>query len=360
MFQHEQCYGCEACASICQYGAITMKIGDSGFYGPELNPKLCVECGACESICPLQNCEMNNRMQWAYLFVNANQYERNLSSSGGFFKCAANFVLENGGIIYGAAFADDFSVEHVRCEEKDILFPLLGSKYVQSRIGDTFVQAARDLEQGRTVLFSGTSCQIAGLKNYLGRDYENLYTIDLICHGTPSPGAWKSYLEDYHGDETIRYIDFRYKVNGWWEWGLRLQYAHEEYFAKTRGTQDPYMRAFLQGISLNEPCYSCKFRSGKRVSDFYIGDAWNINRIRGHMDDNRGITTVIINSDKGHSLFEQLKKGNICFQITLEEATAFREDLFAAKEIPFQRKEFLQNLVEHGFKYAYEKSKIGE
>lgn len=359
MFEYDQCCGCGACASICQSGAITIGIGDDGFYKPELTADCCIECGACETVCPMCNESSKNEIQYAYLFINSNQYERNLSSSGGFFKCVADLILDAGGVVYGAAFADDFSIEHVRCENSEQLYPLMGSKYVQSRIGDTFRQAQNDLEHGKTVLFSGTSCQVAGLKNFLGREYDSLYTVDLICQGTPSPEAWKRYLEDYHDDEDIRYIDFRYKSDGWWNWGLRLQYAHKDYFSKARGGHDPYMSAFLQGISLNEPCYDCKFRSMQRVSDFFIGDAWNINRIRVHMDDNRGITTVFVNSEKGLKLFKQLEKQDICFSISLEDALKFREDLLSKKEMPSQRAAFIENLMKHGFRYAYEGSEIG-
>lgn len=358
MFEYNQCCGCGACASACESGAIIMGIGDDGFYKPELAPDRCVECGACETVCPMQHDAPRNAIERAYLFINANQYERNLSSSGGFFKCAADLILEGGGTVYGATFADDFSVEHARCESEEQVFRLLGSKYVQSRTGDTMKQVRDDLEKGKMVLFSGTSCQVAGLKNFLGKEYDNLYTLDLICHGAPSPKAWKRYLEDYHGGEEIRYIDFRYKSAGWWDWGLRLQYAHKDYFSKARGGHDPYMMAFLQGISLNEPCYDCKFRSMQHASDFYIGDAWNINRIRAHMDDNRGITTVFINSEKGLKLFKQLEKTNICFEITLDEALRFREDLLSKKEIPPQRAAFIEGLMKHGYRYAYKEVQL--
>lgn len=346
-----ECFGCSACVHSCPMQCIAMGQNVEGFFVPVWTEKEnCIDCGKCVQVCPMEpdTPEPAGKMEQAFLFINRDEYDRNLSSSGGFFKALSDVVLENGGVVCGAAFSDDFMVEHRCVQKKEDLYPLLGSKYVQSNLKNVLSEIRSFLQERRYVLFAGTSCQVAGLKNYL-QDIkcDKLLTIDLICAGVPSQKAWKSYVEEYHGDEEIRYIQFRYSVKGWWEWGLRVQYAHSDYWKENR-FEDPFLKMFLKYISVNSTCYNCKYREKRKYSDFYIGDAWNINRIRTNMDDDRGITSVFVNTEKGKKFLEKIQNAH-CFEMSLEDALRYREDLLQGKEIPEERKCFFEELAEEGF-----------
>lgn len=189
-----QCCGCSACSQICPKKCITMKVDDEGFEYPLVNSSQCVECGLCKNSCPILNkySRKNNLLESYIAYANENNI-RLKSSSGGIFSLLAEEILNKDGIIFGAAFNNDFLVHHVLIDNLENLYKLRGSKYIQSRIEDTFMKAKQFLEQGRYVLFSGTSCQIAGLKKYLAKDYEKLYTVGVLCHGAPSPKVWEEY-----------------------------------------------------------------------------------------------------------------------------------------------------------------------
>lgn len=277
----KNCSGCGACNNICPVHCITMQFDEKGYYVPNINTDDCSHCGECERVCPILNSYMPQKtMLAAYLFINGSDYYRNVSSSGGFFMALADRFLRDGGVVFGARLVENTRVEHDFAETTDAMFPLMTSKYVQSDTKNAYAKTREFLESGRQVLFSGTPCQIGGLNSYLGKEYQNLTTIELFCHGIPSPYSWQSYVKDYHGDKVTRYVQFRYKGQGWWQFGLRMQFLHDDYYYPSKGMKDPFMRSFLKDINLNDECYQCKFKSDKKNADFTIGDAWNINRIR--------------------------------------------------------------------------------
>ena len=335
--------GCGACANICPVDCITMGQGEKGFLRPYVDKDKCIECGQCQAVC-IMNHEPNQAedMKEAYFFVNGDQYDRNLSSSGGFVKAIADYIIEEKkGICFGAAFAEDLSVHHVSVENKDDLYAILTSKYVQSATEKTYREVKLFLQQKRWVLYTGTPCQIAGLMSYLGDiKYETLITVDIFCHGVPSQEFWKRYLQEYYGEEEIRYVQFRDKTLGWWNYRFRIQFAHDEVASLYRPPADDFIKLFLNSISINEKCMNCKYRKEKRVSDFYIGDAWNINKIKQNMDDNRGITTVVINTDKAKTIFENLKEKNHAFPVSLEDGVFSRDELFRDKVTTEKRDAF--------------------
>ncbi len=349
-----ECFGCSACVNSCPTQCIAMGQNQEGFFVPKWVAKdQCISCGKCMEVCPMEKSSLEpmGEMKRAFLFINRDAYDRNLSSSGGFFKALSDVVFELGGIVCGAAFKENFMVGHKCVQNRDEIYPLLGSKYVQSDLENVFLEIQSFLQQGRYVLFAGTPCQVAGLKNFLKDvECEKLLTVDFICAGVPSQKVWESYIKECHQGEEIRYIQFRYGAKGWWEWGLRVQYAHHEYWKENR-MEDPYLRMFLENISINSYCYSCKYREKRKYSDFYVGDAWNINRIRTNMDDDRGITTVFVNTKKGEEFIEKIQNAH-CFEISLEEALQYREDLLHGKKIPDERKRFFEGLTGEGFARA--------
>ncbi|MCM1495269.1 MAG: Coenzyme F420 hydrogenase/dehydrogenase, beta subunit C-terminal domain [Bacteroides sp.] len=351
----EECVGCSACKNICPVDCIEMMYNEEGYFVPFIDETKCIHCDACKKVCPMQEAyQPDKEMQQAYLFIHCQEYYRNLSSSGGFFKALSDVVLEDNGVVFGAYLTEDFLVRHGYVEQKEDIFRLMGSKYVQSEMGDSYKQAKEFLEQGRWVLFSGTPCQIGGLYSFLGKEYDNLTTVELFCAGIPSQYSWKSYLKDYHGNEEIRYVQFRYKGQGWWQTGLRFQYLKDDYYFSSRSRLDPYMAAFSNTVNLNETCYHCKFKGEKKNADFSIGDAWNINRIRVNMDDDRGITIVLINSEKGLKIIKKIQRDNHLFEVSLEEAMFAREEWNPNVNVPDNRESFIYDLKEHGFKYAFE------
>lgn len=344
MISGETCFGCSACSNACELGAITMIYGKKGFLVPQVDSAKCIQCDKCSAVCPMNISTENApyEMKKAYFFIHEDMYDRNLSSSGGFVKALADYVFEHEGICFGAAFDEDLSVHHVGIINRDDVYAILGSKYVQSRTEKTYVEVRKHIERGKLVLYVGTPCQIAGLKAFLGNvDYENLITIDIFCHGVPSEKMWLDYLHEYFSNEEIRYVQFRDKTLGWWQFRFRIQFAHSEYASLYRPPQDDYIRLFLKNITINDICLNCPYRTKKKYSDFYIGDAWNINKVKKNMDDNHGITTVIANSKKAEIIIEEMKKKkHHFFQVSLEDGVYTRTELFNSKSISEEREKF--------------------
>jgi len=217
--------------------------------------------------------------------------------------------------VFGAAFDEDFIVHHIKIDKMEELWKLQGSKYLQSCIGDTFKETEQFLKQGRTVLFSGTCCQIEGLKHFLGREYDNLLTIDVLCHGVPSPKLWKSYWDEknrLYGKGLS--VSFRNKESGWKQYSVKFTFENGVVYKESFYT-DSYMKLFLNNICLRPSCHDCKFKSLNRLSDISLGDSWGIEKYKPHMDDDKGTSVVLIHSEKGKKLFDLCKE-----KMTFEEA----------------------------------------
>ncbi len=306
---HLNCSGCGACAQLCPKGAIKLVADEEGFLIPKVDNQLCINCGICYKRCPQLNpLTANAEKQIGYAAQMKDSDELRKSASGGMFYQAAKAVLSNGGIVYGAAFQNDLTVEHIRIDQTEDLHRLQGSKYVQSHIGDTFNQAKKDLEQGLSVLFSGTPCQIAGLYAVLGKNYDNLYTIDIICHGVPSQKLLRKSIElDEHKQKSkmVGY-EFRNKEKRGWDCNYKKTYANgtESYGS---GKQDVYYKAFLNGETYRECCYQCKYASMNRLGDITLGDFWGIEKELPQFPTYNGVSCVLVNSEKGEKLFNFLK-----------------------------------------------------
>ena len=314
----EKCTGCEVCRSACGHKAIVMHPDSEGFLRPIISPDLCIDCGLCQKLCPANAPTSSNDLPHAvYSGWSKNELIRQNSSSGGAFIEIARLILMGGGIVFGVTIDNDNSVKHICIEREDDLSLLQGSKYVQSIIGDTFIKAKKYLQQGKTVLFSGTPCQIAGLKNFLQKDYEHLYTIDLVCHGVPSPMVFKDYINwlENHINEPIRDIRFRCKKSSWifYNMGINshvekrkgniLKYSYEgNYYS------DPYIRLFLRDNMLRPCCYQCPYTAINRLGDFTIADWWNYKAsTKEDKDfDKKGVSLIFCNTNKALDLAEKL------------------------------------------------------
>jgi coenzyme F420-reducing hydrogenase beta subunit len=298
------CCGCGACEQSCSQHCISLAPDNEGFLYPVIDEKLCIDCGICEKVCPVINQNEIREPLNVFAAKNRNEEIRMKSSSGGVFSLLAEQIINEGGVVFGARFNEQWDVVHSYTETIDGIEPFRGSKYVQSYIGDSFIKAESFLKQGRKVLFTGTPCQIAGLHNFLRKDYDNLLTIDVICHGVPSPLVWKEYLKSIGNGNYPTNISFRDKSSGW-----KLFSVKYEFLTKTivkRFSKDNYMRCFLKDIFLRPSCYDCPSKAGKSDSDITLGDFWGVQNYHPEIDDDKGVGVALIWTDKGKEFFEHI------------------------------------------------------
>lgn len=322
----KDCCGCLACASKCPEKCIDIRTDGEGFWYPEVSKSGCVDCGSCERACPALQKHEGKTNPAAFAAYFKDERVRQNSSSGGVFTVAARHILDKGGVVFGAAFDGCHNVVHSYTEHKDGLERLRGSKYVQSRTGECYNEAESFLKQGRTVLFSGTPCQVAGLKCYLGKEYDNLFCADLICHGVPSPKVWRKYLE-YHEKRAgaqVTGVNFRSKIKGWKKFCMALWFSDKKVYNNDL-YRDLFLKSFLQDISLRPSCYDCKFKILSRESDLTLADFWGVETILPSMSDDRGISLVLIHSDKGQALFKAISDKIIFCEADLNRAVDFNQ-----------------------------------
>ena len=322
MLPKKTCTGCSACMSICPKNCICMTRNTDGFLYPKIDTKVCVNCGLCEKICPVikeKNQEQQNQEQQnhptTYAASILNEEVRKNSSSGGIFTVIAEQIIESNGMVYGAAFSEDLSVKHIGVTNTSDLDKLRRSKYVQSDLNGCFKEIKEQLENNTTVLFSGTPCQVGGLLSYLQKPYENLITLDFVCHGVPSPKVWEEYLsyqEKAYNSKIIE-VNFRDKSKGWKTSSISLVFKNGKNYKKGFG-EDTYMKAFLSNISLRSSCYGCKYKSTNRKSDLTLADYWGIDKVNPSLDDNKGLSMVLVQSKKGEELLNKARNS-----ITLTE-----------------------------------------
>lgn len=360
------CCGCAACVQACPKRCISFDEDEKGFRYPLVDECLCIDCGLCEKVCPVINQEEVKKPLKVYAAQNPNEEVRLKSSSGGIFTMLAEAVIAEGGVVFGARFDDNWEVEHGYTETKEGLAAFRGSKYLQSRTENTYKQAKDFLKTGRKVLFSGTSCQIAGLKKFLRKEYDNLITIDVVCHGAPSPLVWRTYLDDFikrpkgavgknsvcsslNEVPVLTGISFRDKSTGWKKFGFVLRgmsaskadkntvlssvSTEEKHDVLLHETLDKnlFMQVFLKNLCLRPSCSACPAKSGKCGSDITLADYWGIWNHHPELDDDKGTSLVLINSIAGNDLYLRLHlrqietsyeegfKGNSCIEHCVEE-----------------------------------------
>ena len=269
-----KCSGCYSCINICPKKCIEMREDEEGFEYPVVNKNVCINCNLCEKHCPIENKERNIEEPIAYAAINKNEEIRRESSSGGMFTLLAEAILDKGGVVYGAAFNDEYIVEHIKVTQKEDLKLLRGSKYVQSKIGTIYEDVRDSLQNGKWVYFTGTPCQVDGLLTYLGKEDSHLICQDIVCHGVPSPKIWKWYLKQIKLNNAR--ISFRDKSTGWESYSFTIN--QKKKFTQY-ASDNLYMRAFVKNLSLRPSCYECQSKGIKRKSDITLGDFWGINKV---------------------------------------------------------------------------------
>ena len=339
------CCGCYACANVCPKNCIVMKKDKEGFYYPCVDEKKCVGCGLCESSCPIihkQTIPIKEDTV-GYSYINRNDDIRQKSTSGGAFYELAKSVLDKGGIVYGASFASDFSVHHIRIDHLQNLDKLLGSKYVQSRLDGIYKNVKRDLLANKEVLFSGTPCQVVALNSFLNKEYENLFCVDIICHGVPSEDVWLKYLAERKRKyrSNIQSVSFRNKKNGWKNYNMKICFDNKKVYERVF-FEDPYARSFVIDITLRPSCYDCNFKGINRVSDITLADYWGVWDLSREMYDDKGTSFIMAHSLKGKELLQSaLSDVGEC---NIESAIMYNQSATKTVDKPEKRDSFFEQI----------------
>lgn len=354
------CTGCNACASICSKKSIFVKPAEDGFFYPEINRESCINCDQCAKTCPLLCDQKVTNRTFSYAMKSLDDKERMDSTSGGVFSLLAEYVLDKNGIIFGAAYDVDFSVRHIAVTDKHNLTLLQGAKYVQSAIGTCFLDVKKALQSGRAVLFSGTPCQCEGLRSFLGREYDNLFLVDLVCHGVPSPKVWQAYINyrakrENDGQRPIK-INMRSKVSGWSNYGYSTEFDYGNgKISRIHNSQDLFMKAFVGNICLRNSCSNCQAKGIARCTDFTLGDYWGIWNQHPEFDDNKGTSVVFVHSQKGRDLLKQLHDKTEYIEVDIEDAYKENGSLVNSSPAHPRRDEFLAEVSAKNFETLVKK-----
>ena len=384
----EKCCGCWACVQRCPKHCITMVEDDEGFLYPKVDSSLCIDCSLCEKVCPVINQGEPRIPDVVYAAKNLNEEIRMASSSGGIFTLLAEEVIAKGGVVFGARFNpltmflrvltakggvvfgarfnEEWDVVHDYTETIEGLSAFRGSKYVQSRVGKCYSQVEEFLKKGRKVLFSGTPCQIAGLKRFLRKEYDNLLTVDFICHGVPSPGIWREYLKEettrqcggkntvlshpvLNGrDARIESISFRNKRLGWKKYSFALTFSVSDGHGEKNTVllseplnKNIFLRGFIADLYLRPSCHACPAKSLKSGSDITIGDFWGIQNVMPEIDDDKGVSVVMVSTEKGKEIWREI--ATINNEVTFDDVVAANPALIRSVNLNRYRNKFYRN-----------------
>lgn len=342
VLEKSRCTGCTACMNICPKGAITMVEDTDGFKYPVINQDKCINCGLCVKTCPVLNTKENESLNKCYVGYNKSEEVRLNSSSGGIFSLIANYILEQKGIVIGAAFNKENELKHIAIEKTKDLNKLMGSKYLQSDLTDIFKYIKYNIKD-RKILFVGTPCQVGGLKAFIKKDYNNLICVDLVCHGVPSPKLFKKYIEELE-NENGKLLDYNFRDNstGWDTYSNTATFK-EKTITEDR-KQNKYMKLFLSDVALRQSCFNCNFKLGNKYSDITLGDFWGIKNHYPEMYNKSGVSAIIINTKQGEELFNNINKDIEYKECKLEEILSGNPSLKISGTEPKTRDNFFKEI----------------
>ncbi len=343
VIEKKKCTGCSACANICPKNAITMIKDEEGFLHPEIDQVKCINCGLCQRTCPVLNTKTNEAINECYAGYAIDKDILKKSSSGGIFSIVANFILNKNGIVIGASLDNDLKLKHLAVEKSADLDKITGSKYIQSELGNIF-KFVKEKVVDKKILFVGTPCQIAGLKAFLKKDFENLICIDVVCHGVPSANLFHKYIDELEQQENekVDMIDFRDKSTGWSTYSTSIYYKTKK--ISHNHNEDQYMKLFLSDVALRECCYNCNFKLGNKYSDITLGDFWGITENYPEMYNKDGVSGIIINTDKGRIIFDTIKASLQYKECNIKEILDGNPSLKVSSNRPQNRDLFFKEL----------------
>lgn len=351
-----KCVGCTACVSVCPVQCLRLNKNSEGFFQPNFVQKNdCINCGACDEVCPISNLiTLTQNNVKAYAAYSNNEKIRKISSSGGVFSEIANLIMNDGGVVYGAIYDEKFAVRHECIKDKKDLYKLCGAKYAQSDLDNCFLDIKKRLIEGQMVLFSGTPCQVAGLKKFLRKPWKNLFTVDFVCHGIPSPLVWEKYIQyrskKDSGGKLPQLVNLRSKITGWSRYNYSVEYKYSDsavYMIKNN--KDIFMKLFVGDYINNTSCSDCHFKGYNRVSDITLGDFWGIWDILPDMDDNRGTSLVLVHSESGRQMMNKISDKIKAKEVTLQQASEQNPSLLISSAGKSNRNLILQKCINGQF-----------
>ncbi len=347
----KNCCGCWVCADICPKQCISMTEDEEGFRYPVVDKDVCINCHACENVCPVIHAEPDkpNDKQRAFLLQHKNKQVLHDSASGGAFTAIASYVIRKGGVVFGAAYTDNFVVCHQYVESIEDLWKFRNSKYVQSEMRDAYAQAKTFLKQGRMVCFSGVPCQLEGLLRYLRKPYDNLFTVDVLCHSITSPKVFRMYVDwqkQKYGND-ISNIMFRDKTPFGYKYSQMSVYRHEKQVYKEGVDTDVYLRSFFTDVNVRPSCYDCKFKKQHHLTDFSIWDCFDVYKFSKAFDNDKGVTRLLANTDKAMTIINEMKTDATIMEIPVNAAVEGVHEMFHSVKMSRRRHVFF-NAVSAG------------
>ena len=353
----KNCCGCKACEIICPKNCIEMTVDEEGFWYPIVDKDKCIDCGMCEKSCPVLNKASRKKSFDVKIYgaYSNNESIRINSSSGGMFSELATSVLEKNGAVFGCTMNGDFSfAKHIKVEDVDDLSKLQGSKYLQSDTNITFEEVKNCLQNGQKVLYSGTPCQIAGLKGYLKKSNTSdleLITVDFICHGVASSKIWNSYKENLEKvfKSKLKKVEFRNKTYGWKNFSLYCSFENQKIY-KEKITDDLYLRGFVADYYLRPSCYDCQFKGDNIKSDITLADFWGIDKVNPKFNDDKGASLVVIHSQKGQQIFDEIIDNEkiTYFSENAEKGLEYNPSYYNSVKMKSMRKVFFKQFEKNG------------
>lgn len=342
----EDCCGCGGCYAVCPQGCISMKKDKEGFLYPHVNEAVCTDCGMCETVCPIINAAVSQGSSESWAVYAKSEELVKCSSSGGVFSVLAETVINDGGVVFGAAFDTEWKVRTRKAESLEELNSLRKAKYVQCETGNAYCEIKNLLLQGVEVLYCSTPCQIAGLLSFLDGKCDNLYTVDIVCHGVASPDVWQYYLSLQK--ETIRLVNFRDKRDGWEKNSISLQFSNARELVE-RNAQNPYMQAFLHGLSVRPSCFACKFKGLHRACDITLGDLWGAEHQCPEGYNFYGTSLVLVHSKRGQHLMDRCKDKFHRVKAPMPASIAFNGSIQSSLKKPVKREWFMERYQNEDF-----------